>query len=88
MIRQHLQFLDMPDSSIIGYALKEHANNDSWKNILVLLNGGSQPQKVTLPSGDWILAANEEGVQEKGIGSKQKGTLLVAATAAYVLYQR
>ena len=88
MIQQHLQFLDIPDSSIIGYTLKEHANKDSWKNILVLLNGGSQPQKVTLPPGDWTLAANEEGVQEKGIGSKQKGSILVVPTAAYVLYQR
>jgi pullulanase len=88
MIQQHLQFLDMPDSSMVGYTLKGHANNDAWKNILVLLNGSGKAQKVPLPPGEWTLAANEGEIEEKGIGGKQHGSILVAPTAAYVLYQR
>jgi pullulanase len=86
-IRNHLQFLAMPVASMVGYVLKDHANGDSWKSILVYLNGGRQPQPVTLPPGDWVSVATEEGVREKGIGRRQRGVITVAPTAAYILYQ-
>lgn len=86
-IRKHLQFLPMPDASMVGYVLKDHANGDRWKSILVLLNGGRQSQRVTLPPGDWELVADEEGVEEKGIGAPWRGMITIMPSVAYVLYQ-
>jgi len=86
-IRKHLEFLAMPDDTLIGYVLKEHANGDSWKSILVLLNGGRGPRRVTLPPGNWVAVATEVGVREKGIGPRRRGVMTVSPTAAYILYQ-
>ncbi|QJD94884.1 type I pullulanase [Mucilaginibacter robiniae] len=87
MIQQHLEFLNMSDPQVIGYQLKDHANNDHWKNILVLLNGNTSAKTVQLPAGKWILAGNENQIQEKGIGQPHEGSLNLPATSAYILFQ-
>ena len=86
-IRQHLRFLPMPDAAMVGYMLKDHAGGDPWKSILVFLNGGRQPQRVTLPPGDWVPVASDAGVREKGIGPRQRGVITVPPTAAYIFCQ-
>jgi pullulanase len=87
MIQQQLEFVPTGDSLVVGYRLKDHANGDKWKNILVLLNGNTSAKKVSIPAGNWSLVADEQRVDEKGIRNKITGTVELPATAAYVLYQ-
>lgn len=87
MIQQHLEFLNTPDPLVIGYQIKDHANGDSWKNIVVLLNGNASAKTVQLPAGKWMLVSNSVKVDGKGIGPLQSGAINLPGTSAYILYQ-
>ena len=86
MIQQHLQFIDMQDPLLIGYTIKDYANNDSWKDILVLLNGNSIEKNISLPAGTWSLVVDGKIVNEKGI-QQFTSTISVPATTAFVLFK-
>lgn len=87
MIQQHLEFMPTPDPLLISYQLKNHANNDYWKNIIVLLNGSTSAKKLRLPGGEWKLAASENTINQKGIRTIKSGEVNIPATTAYVLFQ-
>ncbi len=85
MIQHHLKFMDTGDSLLVAYQINDHANNDKWKDILVLLNGNPADKNVPLPAGNWILVIDGE-VHEKGI--KQTGVAIaVPANTACILYK-
>lgn len=67
MIRKHLEFIDTGSPMVIGYQLKEHANGDKWKNILVLINGDTKGKGVKIPKGNWVMAVGGSQVNEKGL---------------------
>ncbi len=87
MIQQDLQFFDTGDSLVIGYQLKNNAN-DGWKNIIVLFNGNITGKTVKLPAGNWVIAVNEDTINENGIKPVKTATLDLAATSACVLFER
>jgi pullulanase len=43
----------------VAYVLHDHANGDIWKDILVIYNGGAQPQRVAVP-GKWTVVADAQ----------------------------
>jgi pullulanase len=86
MIQKHLEFIDTNDEMLIAYKLKDHANGDKWKEIIVLLNGDAHKKQFTLPEGEWIMAVSEGEVKEKGL-KKMKGEIAVTGTTAFVLYR-
>lgn len=86
MIQTNLKFIDTGVAGIIAYQLSDNANGDSWKNILVVLNGNPTEKSIKIPAGKWTLAADENTVNEKGIKDVSGGELAIKGTAAYVLY--
>lgn len=86
MIQDHLQFIDMNDPLLVAYRINDHANGDTWKDILVLLNGNITDKTLELPAGNWILAVDGNRVNEKGL-QQMKATITVPATTAFVLYR-
>lgn len=87
MIQQHLEFLDSPDDNLILYTLKDHANGDSWKEILVIFNGSSLNRTINIPEGNWQLVADGNKVDEAGIRTIGSGILTIPATTAFILYR-
>lgn len=55
---------NVPDD-LVEYVIRNNANGDSWKNILVIYNGSGQVRDLTV-KGDWIIVANSQraGVEE------------------------
>ncbi len=53
-VRQHLTFKRV-ENGLISYQISDHANKDSWKNILVIYNAKEQPVSYTL-DGAWQIA--------------------------------
>lgn len=88
MIQTHLKFIDTGNAGIIAYRLSNNANGDSWKNILVVLNGRATTKSIRIPKGKWTLVADGNTVNEKGIKQVSTGALTIAGTAAYVLYRK
>ena len=87
MIRRKLKFLNTGTPGLIAYQLSGNANGDTWKNILVILNGNPVSKKIDLPTGNWTLAADENKIDQNGIKTDLNGNIMVNATSAIILYQ-
>jgi pullulanase len=88
MIQHHLEFMDVAGDNLIAYRLKDHANGDSWRDILVILNGNALNKTISIPDGNWILAVDGSQVQESGIRKISSTTLTIPASTAFILYQK
>ncbi len=88
MIQNSLKFLDTNDANMIAYQISGNANGDSWKNILVVLNGNGSDKKITIPTGNWILAADGDTINEQGIKQVNAGEIMVPATSIYLLFEK
>jgi len=86
MIQQNLAFIDTGIPGLICYQISSNANGDSWKNIIVILNGNASGKTVKLPAGNWTLVADGDTINEAGIKTGVSGNIDVNGTAAYVLY--
>jgi pullulanase len=55
---------DVP-ANVVAYQLKNNANGDRWKIILVIFNGSAQGRDLKV-AGNWIVVANDQraGVEE------------------------
>lgn len=87
MIQQHLEFTDTKDENLILYRLKDHANGDTWKEIMVILNGSGLNKTISIPQGDWQLVGDGNKVDEAGIRSVDSSVLTIPASTAFILYQ-
>ncbi|MAT55839.1 MAG: type I pullulanase [Saprospirales bacterium] len=85
MVRQHLQFLDLPVENVIGYVLKDHANGDSWKNILLLFNGNKIGKRVEIPEGNWKYIVYKGNINPDGMGNVQGNYINLDGRAAVIL---
>jgi pullulanase len=85
MIRKNLVFLPGNDPQLVAYQLKENANGDSWKQILVIFNGASRKSSVVLPPGTWKAALCD--YQFYNDGKPFSSTVDVAPVSAMILYQ-
>jgi pullulanase len=52
-IRDNIKFNDDKEKGIVSYILNSAAVNDSWKQILVVLNGNTTQAYYDLPPGTW-----------------------------------
>jgi pullulanase len=87
MIQSHLKFFDTGDPNIIAYQISANANGDSWKNILVVLNGNMADKEVKIPAGNWTLVTDGNMINEKGLKKINAENISINATSAYVLYE-
>ncbi len=67
MIQDHLRFLPTGDELLVGFHIKDHANGDSWKDILVFYNANAHRAGISLPEGKWRAVATKYGINEKGV---------------------
>ncbi|MFA7019850.1 MAG: alpha-1,6-glucosidase domain-containing protein, partial [Sphaerochaetaceae bacterium] len=61
-IKKHLEFIELSReyTKTVAYILKDNANKDSWKNIVVIYNG--EPEKtvsIELPKGNWNVVVDK-----------------------------
>ncbi len=55
-IKKHLFFLNNTPENLIAFILKDHANGDTWKDILVIFNANNDATEVSIPYGTWTIA--------------------------------
>jgi len=85
MIQKHLTFLEIEENGLIGYTIKDHANGDRWKEILVVFNGSQESKELDLPEGSWTVALEDFVINEDGI-RKVSERLEINASSAIVLF--
>jgi len=58
-VDQALDFATNGPNNLVEFVIRNNANGDSWKNILVIYNGSGQGRDLTV-RGDWIVVANDK----------------------------
>lgn len=81
------------DGNTIVYALKNHANGDTWNNIVVIYNGNKTSQTVDLGSygdiagvADWNIVVNDTQAGCEAIAQTGGKTVDVPGLSMMVLY--
>ncbi len=85
MVQERLVFLPTNDSQLIAYQLKDHANNDSWRQIIVIFNGADLEKNIGLPNGVWKVAL--QNYQFTNVEKSLSGNVVAAPYSAMILYQ-
>lgn len=87
-IRKHLIFVDSPQGSIM-FHLKDNANGDRWKNIVVIYNPNDFEVEVNLPNGyGWNIVVNHSKAGVDIIETIADDNVKVPKISMMVLCQR
>lgn len=87
-VKKHLEFLPAEDlTNFVAYRISGNANDDSWANIIVALNGNEDYKSIAIPEGAWTIAADGYEVSEAGLGTLDGGVLQVPGRTAMILFQ-
>jgi pullulanase len=86
LIQKHLRFAKTDDPLLIAYTLSG-VKGDSWKEVVILLNGDKEAKPYRLPVGNWTLACDGSTISEKGL-RQQTGTVSIPPTTAYILFKK
>jgi len=57
-IRKSLEFISDTPKNTVGFILKNYANYDNWKDIIVIYNANKSKVNITIPQGNWNLVAD------------------------------
>jgi pullulanase len=68
------------------FELSDHANGDSWKNMLVIYNPNKTDILFTLPRGHWNIVVSQDRMSESYLG-QASGKVIVPGISCMVLYQ-
>ncbi len=72
LLARHLVFT-VTEAGLVGFQLKDHANGDSWKNILVFYN--ARKKAVRVPAkGEWSVAVKGDRISPEGFEKVQDET--------------
>lgn len=84
-IQKHLEFIETKDENVLAYRLKDNANGDEWKEILVLYNGSNLNKTTNIPKNAYSLVADGNQVNESGIRNYNSGVITIPAFTAFIL---
>jgi pullulanase len=84
-IRKTLEFVETGIPGVIAFILKNNANGDKWKQILVVYNASKKDEIVKFPFAKWTIVLNENGYNEAGHRVFKHNQLSVPAISAVVL---
>ena len=87
-VQKHLKFIPTDEELLIAYTISDHANQDSWKNILVILNGNQKKKTIPIPKGKWIKVLDHDHIDEDGIAVIKNSKVVVKGIGATILVQR
>ncbi len=86
LVRSHLEFLPVEQNNVIAWQLKEHANGDQWKNIIVILNGQASAVKIEIPEGRYTVVGKEGKINLNGMGQLTGKEVYVPAQSALIMH--
>lgn len=84
-IARHLVFDNVNQPNVVSYTLKDNANGDSFKEIKVIFNGGSEDYIALLPRGEWKVIARDGVIDPDGIETIRGGRVNVTPVSAFIV---
>lgn len=86
-VRQYMEFLPVEGSNLMAFILKDNANGDSWKNIIVAFNSRKEPAKLSIPAGRYTIVCKDGKIKQSGIGQVSGDEIIVQARSAMIIHQ-
>lgn len=88
MMKKHLEFVEFGQPNVVAFMLKDNANGDSWKDILVIYNGNRRNVGIDLPEGKWNVVAHDGQISpEIPLFTANYSRFVVGASSATILYK-
>jgi len=84
-VRSKLRFFGRYIPGIIAYELRDHANGDRWRRILVLLNGNTYSVEYEIPTENWLIVAQNGEVMPNGSGYTRTGLVRLHPISMMIL---
>ena len=88
MVRKHMEFLPVEGTNLIAFILKDHANGDEWKDIVVAFNSRKEAAKVTVPEGQYTIVCKDGKILPQGLGTMNGSEVNVPAQSALIMYSK
>lgn len=86
-VRQYMEFLPVEGSNLVAFILKDNANGDSWKNIIVAFNSRKEPAKLSIPAGRYTIVCKDRKIKQSGMGQVSGNEIIVPARSAMIIHQ-
>lgn len=86
-VRQYMEFLPVEGSNLVAFILKDNANGDSWKNIIVAFNNRKEPAKLSIPAGRYTIVCKDGKIKQSGMGQVSGNEIIVPARSAMIIHQ-
>lgn len=87
MVRKHLEFLPVDGSNLIAFRLKDNANGDKWKDIIVAYNSRNAAAKLTVPQGKYTIVCRDGNIDSRGMGTVNGPEVSIPAQSALIMYK-
>lgn len=84
-VAKHLEFLPVPMDNVIAYQIKDNANGDRWKRILLVFNGNGTGKSIPIPAGNWKIICHNGRIALDGMGNTSATTAMLQPYSAYIL---
>lgn len=88
LVRKHMEFLPVEGSNLIAFMLKDHANGDEWKDIVVAFNSRPETAMVTIPPGEYTIVCKDGTINLNGLGKVKGKEVSVPARSALIMYRK
>jgi len=85
-VRKNLMFLDCTQPGLVGFLLKNNANGDVWKTIVVIHNGNATPMEMEIPSGTWTTVLSDGKIDLNGMKTFSGSRVTVPPVSSLVAF--
>lgn len=86
-VRQYMEFLPVEGSNLVAFILKDNANGDSWKNIIVAFNSRKEPAKLSIPASRYTIVCKDGKIKQSRMGQVSGNEIIVPARSAMIIHQ-
>lgn len=85
-IQNSLTFIENTPNNIVAFIIKNHANGDSWKDILVIFNSNKESITINIPEGPWNIALDSNSADINN-GMILGTTMVIKKISSYILFK-
>ena len=86
-VRKHLEFLPVEGQNLIAFRLKDHANGDSWEDIIVVFNSRMTPARLEVPVGKYTVVCKDGVIDVRGLGTQTGPEVIIPGQSALIMYK-
>ncbi|GAA0717832.1 type I pullulanase [Clostridium malenominatum] len=86
IIDNDLEFIENTPSNVVAFLLKDHANGDSWRDILIIYNSNKNSQWINIPEKEWNLVGTRDLISSTAIRTFSGDYIEVDGVSMTVLF--